>query len=91
MSSLFLGSFAENCLFSWALLQKRRILLRSLLIVATPYASSVITEDAYGVATISRLLKIIRLFCKRAQEKRQFSAIETYVFKEPTKRSHPIT
>jgi len=32
------------------------------------------------VATISRLLKSIRLFCKRAQEKRQFSA------KEPKKR-----
>jgi len=44
----------------------------------------------YGVATISRLLKIIGLFCKRALQKRPFSAKETYTFKEPTNRSHPI-
>jgi len=44
----------------------------------------------YGVATISRLLKMIGLFCKRALWKRQYSANETYHFKEPTKRSHPI-
>ena len=44
----------------------------------------------YGVATISRLLKIIGLFCKRALQKRQYSAKETYNLKEPTNRSHPI-
>jgi len=44
----------------------------------------------YGVATISRLLKIIGLFCKRAQWKRLYSAKETNTFKEPTNRSHPI-
>jgi len=44
----------------------------------------------YGVATISSLLKIIGLFCKRALLKRRYSAIETYNFKEPTNRSHPI-
>jgi len=44
----------------------------------------------YGVATISRLLKIIRLICKRALLKRLYSAIETYNVKEPTTRSHPI-
>ena len=44
----------------------------------------------YGVATISRLLKIIGLFCKRALQKRLYSAKETYDFKEPTNRSHPI-
>ena len=44
----------------------------------------------YGVATISRLLKIIGLFCKRALSKRLCSAKETYNFKEPTNRSHPI-
>ena len=43
-----------------------------------------------GVATISRLLKMIGLFCKRALEKRRYSAKETYNFKEPTNRSHPI-
>jgi len=44
----------------------------------------------YGVATISRLLKITSLFCKRALLKRRYSAKETYNFKEPTNRSHPI-
>jgi len=46
--------------------------------------------SAYGVATISRLLKIIGLFCKRALYKRLYSAKETYNVKEPTNRSHPI-
>ena len=45
---------------------------------------------AYGVATISSLLKITGLFCKRALYKRRYSAKETYNFKEPTNRSHPI-
>ena len=45
----------------------------------------------YGVATISRLLKNISFFCKRALLKRGYSAKETYNFKkEPTNRSHPI-
>ena len=43
----------------------------------------------YGVATISRLLKIIRLFCKKALSKRRYSAKETCYCKEPTNRSHP--
>ena len=42
-----------------------------------------------GVASIRRLLKIIGLFCKRALQKR-YSAKETYDFREPTNRSHPI-
>jgi len=44
----------------------------------------------YGVATTSRLLTIIGLFCKRALWKRLYSVKETYNFKEPTNRSHPI-
>ena len=44
----------------------------------------------HEVATISRLLKIIGLFCKRVLQKRQYSAKETYNFQEPTNRSHPI-
>jgi len=44
----------------------------------------------YEVATISRLLKITGLFCKRALLKRRHSAKETCNFKEPTNRSHPI-
>jgi len=47
-------------------------------------------SHSYGVATIMRLLKIIGLFCKRARWKRRYSAKETYNFKEPTTRSHPI-
>jgi len=40
---------------------------------------------------ISRPLKIIGLSCKRALQKRLYSAKETYHFKEPTNRSHPQT
>ena len=43
-----------------------------------------------GVASISRLLEIIRLFCKRALRKRRYSARRTYDFEEPTSRSQPI-
>jgi len=45
----------------------------------------------YGLATISRLLKIAGLFCKRALYKRRYFAKETYNLKEPTNRSHPIS
>ena len=44
----------------------------------------------YGVATISKLLKIIGLFCKRYLSKRMYSAKEAYIFKEPTNHSYPI-
>jgi len=52
------------------------------------------TNDAcdsygYGVATVSRLLKITSLFCKRALNKRLYSAKETYNLKERTNHSHP--
>ena len=43
---------------------------------------------AYGVATISRLLKTIGLVCKSALEQRRHSAKETYNLQEPTHRSH---
>jgi len=46
---------------------------------------------SYGVAAISRQLKIIGLYCKRALYKRQYSAKETYDFNMPTHRSRPIT
>jgi len=49
-----------------------------------------LSRVADGVATISRLLKIIGLFCKRALEKRRYSAKETYNFQETTNPSHPI-
>jgi len=44
----------------------------------------------YGGASISGLLKSVGLFCTRALLKRLYSAKETYNFKEPTNRSHPI-
>ena len=44
----------------------------------------------FGVASISRLHKIIGLVCKRDLRKRLYSAKETYNFKESTHRSHPI-
>ena len=46
--------------------------------------------DKYGVATISRLLKIIGLFCRISSLLQVSSAKETYNFKEPISRSHPI-
>ena len=44
----------------------------------------------YGVATISRLLKIIGLFCRISSLLLDSFAKETYNFKEPTNRRHPI-
>jgi len=43
-----------------------------------------------GVALVSRIDKIMSLFCKRALQKRRYSAKETYNFIDPTDRSHPI-
>ena len=59
------------------ILHKRSITLRSLLIAATSYIafmSVLMSEKVYGVATISRLLKITGFFCKRALQKRSHSA-----------------
>jgi len=47
-------------------------------------------DGLYAVATISRLLKITGLFCKRALQQRLYFAKETYNFMEPTNRSHLI-
>jgi len=44
----------------------------------------------YGVATSSRLLKIMGLFCRISSLLKGSFAKETYNFKEPTNRSHPI-
>ena len=44
----------------------------------------------YGVATISRLLKIIGLLCRLSSLLQGSFAKETYNFKEPTNRSHSI-
>jgi len=59
--------------------------------IGTHFGTQFIQHNiSYGVATIGRLLKIIGLFCKRALQKRLYSAKETYDFKEPTNRSYPI-
>ena len=55
-----------------------------------PISKNFGTKKLYGVATISRLIKIIGLFCKRALQKRPIFSTETYNFMEPTNRSHPI-
>jgi len=70
------------------LLQKRPVFWSILLIVAAPLYVDTYT---YGVATISRMLQIIGLFCKRALQKRPVFCKETFIFKHPTHRSHPIT
>jgi len=46
-------------------------------------------STGYGVASISRLLKIIGVFCNRSILLQGSFAKETYNFKEPTHRSHP--
>ena len=45
----------------------------------------------YGVAAISRLLKIIGLFCRIVSLLQGSFAKETYIFKQATNRSHPIS
>jgi len=45
----------------------------------------------YGVATISRLLKTIGLFCRIQSLLEGSFAKETYNLKEPAKRSHPMS
>ena len=54
------------------------------------FSSNSHLAKCYGVATISRLLQITGLFWKRALQKRRYSAKETYDFKAPTHRSHPV-
>ena len=47
-------------------------------------------HTCYGVATISRLLRIISFFCRISSRLWVSFAKETYNLKEPTNRSHPI-
>ena len=54
------------------------------------YAILLRTYLRYGVATISRLLKMIGLFCRISSLLQGSFAKETYHRKEPTNRSHPI-
>ena len=47
-------------------------------------------NHVYGVASISRLLKMVGLFCRISSLLQGSFAEETYDFKKPTNRSHPI-
>ena len=49
------------------------------------------THITYGVATIRRLLQIIRLFCRISSLCKGSFTKETYDFNEPTHRSHTIS
>ena len=55
------------------------------------YRIRLLKTSGYGVATISRMLKNTGLFCKRDLQKRPIFCKETYIFKHPTHRSHPIS
>jgi len=58
--------------------------------LCTIHAHKCMCRYCYGVVTSMYPLKITGLFCKRPLYKRRYSAKETYNFKEPTNRSHPI-
>jgi len=55
-------SFAGYSLFYRALLQKRPMILRSLLIVATPYTCSTITKEVFGMADCPELVSPLPVF-----------------------------
>ena len=71
-------SFAEYRLFHKAVWQKRPIILRSLLIVATPHIN------------VEELDKITCLFCRILSLLQSSFAKETYNLIDPTDRSHLI-
>jgi len=52
--------------------------------------NGIIELRKYGVATSSRRFKIIGLFCRISSLLQGSFVKETYHFKEPTTRSHPI-
>jgi len=54
------------------------------------YGSECAYGFGYGVASVSRIDKIVGLFCKRALYKRHYSAKETCNVIDRTTRSHPI-
>ena len=53
-------------------------------------ACACVVLGGYGVVLVSRIDKIIRLFCKRDPHKRRYCAKETCNFIDPTDCSHPI-
>ena len=55
-----------------------------------PISNVYTSKFCYVVASGIRIDKIIGLFCKRAPQKRRYSAKEMNNFIDPTNRSHPI-
>ena len=64
------------------------LILYSIVVLCISYI--VYSYCTYGVATISSLLTIIGLLCRIWSLLQGSFAKETYHFKEPTNRSHPI-
>ena len=81
-------SFAKEPYKQDDILQKRPVISRNLLIVATPCIRKYATSR-YGVAMISRLLKIWSLCCRISSLLYDSFAEESYNCKEPTNRSPP--
>jgi len=73
------GTPAKTCLICTGIPMKN--LLGILAVVITLSPISWVCGMCYGVATISRLLRIIGLFCKRALYKRRYSAKETEILR----------
>ena len=62
----------------------------SVLCFVTNRYRSALAKETYEVATMNRFLKIVGLFCRISSLIEDSFAKETYNFKEPTNRSHPI-
>jgi len=83
-SSLLQGFFAEYRLFYRALLQKRLIILRSLLVIATLMSvwHDTLAASWFTAWDLQNIVSFIGLFCKRALQKRilqkrRYSALES--------------
>ena len=83
-------SFAKEPYKIDDILQKRPIILRSLFIVATPYVAALALCESRNIHTYRCIHQIIGLFCRIQSLLQGSFAKETYDFKEPTTRSHPI-
>ena len=90
-SPIISGSFAERDLqlkASYASSPRCMRHITQLPFAASSHSSPVLA--VHGVASISSLLEITGLFCKRALSKRRHSTKRTCNFRKPTNRSHPI-
>ena len=91
----FIGYLQLQVSFCKRATNRRALLLKMTCKDKASYGSSppsivVLVLCCYGVALVNRIDKIIGLFCKRALQKRRYSAKETYNLIDPTDRSHPI-